>query len=57
MKYLSFPVVGATLVFIIFTALVSEADAQDIEYTRCVNGQGQVITVTNWTCPAGYWPS
>ena len=33
------------------------AMAQETEYTRCVNSKGQVVIVTNWTCPAGYWPS
>lgn len=31
--------------------------AQETEYTRCVNSKGEVVTVTNWTCPAGFWPS
>jgi hypothetical protein len=57
MKYLTLPAVGATLVFILFAALISESNAQDPDYTYCVNGAGEVVIVTNWTCPAGYWPS
>ena len=41
----------------ILMMIMDMAFGQETEYTRCVNGKGQVVIVTNWTCPAGYWPS
>jgi hypothetical protein len=55
MKILTLPVVGATLVFILFTALVSEIEAQETQYTYCEGPNGKVVVVTNFTCPPGFW--
>jgi hypothetical protein len=55
LKLISLPIVGATLVFILFTALVSEADAQAKQYTRCEGPNGKVVVVSNFTCPPGFW--
>jgi hypothetical protein len=55
LKLISLPIVGATLVFILFTALVSEADAQETVYTYCEGPNGKVVVVTNHTCPPGFW--
>jgi hypothetical protein len=51
LKLISLPVVGATLVFILFTALVSEIEAQGVKY--CKNATtGDIITVQeNMPCP------
>lgn len=53
MKYFIAGLAFAVLMAVIVTA----ATAQETDYMRCVNGKGQVVIVTNWTCPAGYWPS
>jgi hypothetical protein len=37
-------------------SFTSATYAQNIQYTRCINGHGEVVIVTNWTCPAGFWP-
>jgi hypothetical protein len=55
LKLISLPIVGATLIFILFTALVSEVDAQETQYTYCEGPNGDVVIVTNFTCPPGYW--
>ena len=36
--------------------MAASVQAQDIQYTYCQNGRGEVVIVTTWTCPAGYWP-
>ena len=32
------------------------AEAQGTQFTYCQNGRGEVVIVSNFTCPAGYWP-
>jgi hypothetical protein len=51
LKLISLPIVGATLVFILFTALVSESNAQKVKY--CKNATtGDIITVqAGMPCP------
>jgi hypothetical protein len=44
----------AIMVVLITAGFVSESMAQDLTY--CKNGKGQVVIVTNYTCPVGYWP-
>jgi hypothetical protein len=55
LKLISLPIVGATLIFILFTALVSESNAQETVLTYCEGPNGQVVVVTNFTCPPGFW--
>ena len=45
----------ALAVFTLFGGTMAEA--QETQYTKCVNNQGEVVIVTNFTCPRGYWPS
>jgi len=49
-------ILGALAVMALDVVWASKGYAQDVEYTYCVNGKGEVVIVTNWTCPAGYWP-
>jgi hypothetical protein len=55
MKYLISAVFGALLIMTLDLVWASKGYAQDVQYTRCVNGKGEVVIVTNFTCPAGYW--
>ena len=53
---ITFPAVGACFVYLIFTLATMEAVGQETVYTKCVNNKGEVVIVTNFTCPAGFWP-
>lgn len=33
----------------------SSAFGQETQYTYCQNSKGEVVVVTNFTCPRGYW--
>ena len=55
-NFVSMPLVGAALVYLIFTLATMEAVGQETVYTKCVNNKGEVVIVTNFTCPAGFWP-
>ena len=35
--------------------IAGSTQAQDVEYTYCQNGKGEVVIVSNFTCPRGYW--
>jgi hypothetical protein len=54
MKNIILPFMGALLVFMIFT-LAQIAVAQETQYTYCEGPNGQVVIVTNHTCPPGFW--
>lgn len=56
MKKFLFAVLAAVTV-IAGATQAQPVSAQEPDYTRCVNSKGEVVTVTNWTCPAGFWPS
>ena len=36
--------------------VVMNVNAQGEDFTYCKNSKGEVVIVTNWTCPKGYWP-
>jgi len=42
---------------VIASCAVLDARSQEVQYTYCKGPQGQVIIVSNATCPAGWLPS
>ena len=34
---------------------LNEAKAQETQLTYCQNNRGEVVIVSNFTCPPGYW--
>ena len=40
----------------LLVVVVMNANAQKEDFTYCKNSKGEVVIVTNWTCPKGYWP-
>ena len=40
----------------LLVVVVMNANAQKEDFTYCKNSKGEIVIVTNWTCPQGYWP-
>tara|TARA_R110002012_G_scaffold94313_1_gene228379 strand:+ start:2619 stop:2855 length:237 start_codon:yes stop_codon:yes gene_type:complete len=40
----------------LLVVVVMNVNAQGEDFTYCKNSKGEVVIVTNWTCPKGYWP-
>jgi hypothetical protein len=49
------------IAIVVFTVLAliggaRKALSQETQLTYCQNGKGEVVIVSNFTCPPGYWP-
>jgi hypothetical protein len=55
MKYLTSFLMGALMIMALDMVWANKSYAQGTQYTYCEGPNGQVVIVSNFTCPPGFW--